>query len=381
MTERKLEARLVFDNLNIVLAIGSEYFVEIAKLRAFRSLVHRVAEKYGLSEPNHSLMSRSSVWTKSVLDSHTNMLRATTEAMSAILGSTDALETDPFDRETGSTRELSRRVAGNIAIILREESYFGKVLNPVDGSYYVEELTHELAEKALDLFKEIERIGGFAKAVEKEAIQNRISLVRTTKLKLTARRRRTLVGVNKYPNLMEEVKQETLCAEVPPSDSKFLKPRRAGLEIEMIRLTTEKWVEEQGRRPVVEFAAYGNLAMRKARAGFAFDFLGIGGFEMLEERSYASYNEAAEKSALSDSDIVVICSSDEEYGDTALPFVKEFRALNHSKVLVLAGNPVAISESLKKSGLDACIHVGSDVVESLCLIQKKMFGPTKKETK
>lgn len=381
MTRRNLGEKLVFDKLNIILATGAEYFVEIAKLRAFRSLLHRVAGKYGVMEPDFSLVSRSSVWNRSVLDPHTNMLRATTEAMSAILGNADALEIDPYDSETGATRELSRRIAGNIAIILREESYFGKVSNPVDGSYYLEELTLSLAEKALDLFKEIETCGGFVRGIEEEVIQNKIALVRTTRLKLLARRRRTLVGVNKYPNLMEEVSKEVLCSEIPSSESKFLRPRRASLEFEVIRSKTEQWVEEKGRRPVVEFAAYGDLAMRKARAGFAYDFLGVGGFEMEEERSYPNYSEAAESSARSGSDLVVICSSDEEYRDTALRFVREFRNLNRSKVLVLAGNPAEIADSLKQAGLDGFIFLGSDVIDGLSLIHKKMERMLKPDKK
>ena len=381
MTNRNLGEELIFDKLNIILATGAEYFVEIAKYRAFRSLLHRVAEKYGVKEPGFGLVSRSSVWTRSVLDAHTNMLRGTTEAMSAILGNTDALETDPYDRDAGTTRELSRRIAGNIATILREESYFGKVLNPVDGSYYLEELTHSLAEKALELFKEIEKNGGFVRGIEEGTIQNKIALVRTIRLKLLARRRRTLVGVNKYPNLMEEVSKEVLCSEIPSSESKFLRPRRASLEFEVIRSKMEQWVEEQGRRPVVEFAAFGDLAMRKARAGFAFDFLGIGGFEMEEERSYPGDSEAAESSARSGSDVVVICSSDEEYRDSALRFVREFRNLNRSKVLVLAGNPVDIADSLKQAGLDAFVHLGSDVIDILCVIQKKMERMLKPDKK
>ena len=378
MKERGLDENLIFRKLNLIMAIGSEYFVEISKLRALNSLFHRVAEKYGVREPDFTLVSRSSIWTKSVLDCNTNMLRATTEAMSAILGNTNALEIDPYDRETGTSRDLSRRIAGNIATILREESYFGKVRNPVDGAYYIEELSHELAEKALELFKEIEKIGGFVEAFRKEVIQSRIAMVRTSRIKLMGRRRRVQVGVNKYPNLMERLSTKMLCREIPPSNSRTLRPRRAGLEVEWVRANTERWVEQTGRRPVVEFAAYGNLAMRKARAGFAYDFLGVGGYQMEEERSFASYLEAAESSARSGSDIVVICSSDEDYRETALDFVKEFRALDSSKVLVLAGYPEDSLEKLTRAGLDAFIHQGADIVGTLNLIHKKISGMPKK---
>lgn len=261
MKKRGLDEKLIFQNLQVILGVGSEYFVEIAKFRAFHSLMHLVAEKYGVENPGYVLMARSSIWTKSVMDANTNMLRATTETMSALLGNSHAIEIDPYDSEMGDSKDFSRRVAGNIATILREESYFGKVRNPVDGSYYIEQVTEQLAENGLLLFKEVEKKGGFFKGFETNFIQNKIALVRTTRVKLLSRRRKALVGVNKYPNLMEELNSEVLCKEIPTSDPKLLKPRRAGLELEVIRSKTEAFVAERGYRPVVEFASFGNLTM------------------------------------------------------------------------------------------------------------------------
>ena len=377
MKKRGLDETLIYQNLFVILGIGSEYFVEIAKFRAFQSLMHLVAEKYGVENPGYVMMARSSVWTKSVMDAHTNMLRATTETMSALLGNSQALEIDPYDSEMGDSKDFSRRIAGNIATILREESYFGKVRNPVDGSYYIEQVTEQLAENGLLLFKEVEKKGGFFKAIETEFIQNKISLVRTTRIKLLSRRRKALVGVNKYPNLMEDLNPEILCKDVSQSSSKLLKPRRSGLELEVIRSKTEAFVEERGYRPVVEFASFGNLAMRKARAGFAFDFLGVGGYKMEEEKSYASAKIAAETSASSSSDIVVICSSDQDYVDSALEFVKTFRSINSHKVLILAGCAESIIEKLTRAGLDTCIHLRSDILETLNFIHKKISKTTK----
>lgn len=377
MKKRGLDETIIFQNMNVILGIGSEYFVEIAKFRAFHSLMHLVAEKYGIEDPGYVLMTRSSIWTKSVLDANTNMLRATTETMSALLGNSQAIEIDPYDKEMSDSKDFSRRIAGNIATILREESYFGKVRNPVDGSYYIEQVTEQLAENGLLLFKEVEKKGGFFKGVETQFIQNKIALVRTTRVKLLSRRRKAQVGVNKYPNLMEELNPEVLCKEVSESNSKLLQPRRAGLELEVIRSKTEAFVAERGYRPVVEFAGFGNLAMRKARAGFAFDFLGVGGYKMEEEKSYPSVKNAAEASASSPSDIVVICSSDQDYIDSGLEFVKTFRAMNTSKVLILAGCPENISEKLKHAGLDTCIHLRSDILDTLEFIHNKISKTSK----
>jgi len=377
MKKRDLDENTIYQNLHVILGIGSEYFLEIAKFRAFNSLMHLVAEKYGVEKPGYAMMTRSSIWTKSVMDAHTNMLRATTETMSALLGNSQAIEIDPYDSEIGDSKDFSRRIAGNIATILREESYFGKVRNPVDGSYYIEKVTEQLAENGLLLFKEVEKKGGFFRSVETQFIQNKIALVRTTRIKLLSRRRKALVGVNKYPNLMENINPDVLCKDPSESNSKLLKPRRASLELEMIRSKTEALVADRGNRPVVEFASFGNLTMRKARAGFAFDFLGVGGYEMEEEKSYSSAKEAAEASAQSSSDIVVMCSSDQDYLDSALEFVKTFRAVDSNKVLILAGCPDGIMEKLKGEGLDTCIHLRSDILETLDFINNKISDTSK----
>ncbi|MFV0564664.1 MAG: methylmalonyl-CoA mutase family protein [Flavobacteriaceae bacterium] len=361
----------IFNNLHFQLAIGAEYFIEIAKFRAFNSLLHAVAKIYGINHFNYTVMAKTSVWGKSVTDAHTNMLRATTEAMSAILGNADGVLIDAYDAEFKEASHFSSRIAGNIATILKEESYFGKVANPVDGSYYIEEATAQIAEKALELFKTIEAAGGFYTAFEEKIIQQQIAEIRQEKIKLLSQRRLTMVGVNKYPNLMETVAASTL-SKGEKSNDKLLTPRRATLEIEAVRKVTEQLADKAGKRPIVALTSFGNLTMRKARAAFAYDFLGVSGFNILEEKSFNSAEEAAQTSATSNANVVVICSSDADYDQHALTFVKTFRALNADKVLLLAGNPVDIIDDLNKAGLDGCIHLKSDVVQTLSKIQKKV---------
>ena len=372
MTGSGLDPKVIFDNLQLIVGIGSEYFVEIAKFRAINSLMHEVAGKYGLDGIGAVLMPRTSVWTKSVTDANTNMLRATTEAMSAMLGNADALEIDPYDSCLPDQKEFSPRIAGNIVTILREESYFGKVANPADGSYYVEEVTHELARKSLELFKMTEAQGGFFANYLNGNIPSAIAEIRQKKIRLLSQRRLSMVGVNKYPNLMEKLVADSLQQKAPENNTNRLVPRRAGLEMELIRYRTEKLTEERGKRPKVVLVTFGNLAMRKARATFAFDFLGVGGYAMEEEKSYGSAQEAADKSAVSDADIVVICSSDEDYREHALGFVRKFREEDSRKVLLLAGNPADQEAELNEAGLDGSIHMRSDIFDSLTSIHEKL---------
>lgn len=377
MTDKGISNEQVFENLHFILGLSSEYFVEIAKLRVFKSLLSEIALKYGISNLNVGLTAKTSVWSKSITDANTNMLRTTTEAMAALLGNADAIELDPYDHEFKNSSDFSSRVAGNIATILKEESYFGKVSNPVDGSYYIEEVSLKLAQNALGIFKEIEAFGGFYKQIENENIQTQITEMRIKKTKLLSQRRLAMVGVNKYPNLMESVPKEFLADLDTSSNSKILAPQRAGLELEKIRLITETFVSENGFRPTVEIASFGQLTMRKARAAFAYDFIGVSGYQIENEKSFESAKTAAQQTAASTSDIVVICSSDPDYLNSALDFVNEFRSKNSSKILMLAGYPEQIKEPLLDAGLDGFVHVRSDIFKTLSAIQNKISKTTK----
>src|SRR5690606_10374272 len=132
--ERDIDIETIFNNLHMQLAVGSEYFIEIGKFRAFNSLLHEIAKTYGVSNFKHTVTAKTAIWSKSVTDAHTNLLRATTETMSAILGNVDGVLIDAYDKEFNEASDFSTRIAGNITTILKEESYFGKVSNPVDGS-------------------------------------------------------------------------------------------------------------------------------------------------------------------------------------------------------------------------------------------------------
>jgi len=367
---KDIEVQAVFDNLNFKLAIGLEYFVEIGKFRAFNNLLAEVAAKYGLTEFSNTITAKTSIWSKSVTDAETNLLRCTTEAMAAILGNVDGVLIDAYDKEFKESSEFSSRIAGNITTILREESYFGKVANPVDGSYYIEEVSSKIAQKALELFQSIQACCGFYKAFENETIQGQIAEIRLQKLKLISQRRTPMVGINKYPNLMENIAADLL-SEAAAENSKVLTPRRASLEIEALRRKTEELVADTAIRPIVQLASFGNLNMRKARAAFAYDFIGVSGFDVHQEESFESAETAATESANADSHVVVICSSDQDYDEKAVDFINTFRAINTDKVLVLAGAPKNMDE-LTEAGLDGVVNMRSDVLKTLSAIQEKV---------
>ncbi len=372
--KKGIDIQTIFDNLQFELATGSEYFIEIGKFRAFNSLIYMLAKEYGIKDFSYTLTAKTSIWNKSVTDANTNMLRATTETMSAILGNVDGIMVDPYDSEFNKASDFSSRIAGNIATILMEESNFGKVINPVDGSYYIEEVSVKLAQKALELFKSVEEYGGYYLAFENGIIQQQIAEISLIKIKLIGHRKLAMVGVNKYPNLIETIDAKILSNKFSKPNYKktVLTPKRAAFEIEALRKVTENLAKKTGQRPVLELTSFGNLNMRKARAAFAYDFMGVSGFKMLSEKSHCCAETAAKSSAKSESDVVVICSSDKDYKESALDFVKTFRVINKDKVLILAGNPIELADELTEAGLDSFIHVRSDIISIISSVQDKI---------
>lgn len=193
--------RILNINQPIVLeiSVGTNYFFEIAKLRALRILFNLIAKEYKHKFDCHLLVSPTKR-NKTLYDYNVNMLRTTTECMSAILGGADAIANSAYDSLYHKGNEFGDRIARNQLLILKHESHFDKVNNPADGSYYVESLTHQLAEKALTLFKDIEANGGFLKQLNEGIIKRKIQESADKEQKLFDSNKEILVGTNKYSN-------------------------------------------------------------------------------------------------------------------------------------------------------------------------------------
>ncbi|GAB3641223.1 methylmalonyl-CoA mutase family protein [Spirosoma arcticum] len=201
------DAGLTIDQLipktTLSVSVGTSYFMEIAKLRALRVLFRRFITHYS-SLINHSLIihAQTSAFYDAAATPYTNLLRATTEAMAAVVGGCDALTVRPYDAVLGqqaadSDREFAHRIARNVSVLLKEESYFDKVADPSAGSYYIETLTHELAETAWALFLDVEQRGGFAKAFTSGFIADEIERAYQAKVD-AVQNGKVLVGVTKF---------------------------------------------------------------------------------------------------------------------------------------------------------------------------------------
>jgi methylmalonyl-CoA mutase len=380
--------------------VGSNYFMEIARLRAARLLWAKIVEQYKPADPTAMQMHihcNTSAWNKTLFDPYVNLLRTTTEAMSAILGGTQSLSILPFDTFYKDPDEFSNRLARNQQIILKEEVYLDKVVDPAAGSYYIENLTQLIAEAAWKVFLQIEEKGGMVEAIKTGFVQDMVEKSAGLRLDDIANRRLIQLGTNQHPNpgeqmlekihFSEEDEDEEIYADEDmeiedeedededdeaPSTYKKLVLFGGSDAFDQLRLGTEQHVAEGNKKPGVFLFNFGNLAMRKARAMFTTNFFGCAGYEILDTSGFDSVEEGVKAALASKAEIVVLCSSDEEYATMGIEISQKLKTANKALNLVVAGYPKEILDLLKKAGVDEFIHVRSNLLQTLETFQEKL---------
>jgi methylmalonyl-CoA mutase len=377
LTDLGLTIDEITPRLRFHFATGSKYFMEIAKPRAARYLWARVVKAYGPSSDAACRMhvhAETSGWNKTFYDPNVNMLRTQTEAMSAILGGVDSFTVHPYDHFYASS-ELGERVARNQQLLLKEESHFGKIVDAAGGSYYIEVLTRSIADAAWKLFLEVQERGGFVKAVEEGFVQATVKATARKRDADIVNRKENFLGTNQYPNFNEVIDTPPPADVLAPVDAtapdavvETLKPYRGTLPFEVTRLKTDLHARSAGRRPVVYMFPVGSLAMRKARAQFACNFFACAGFQVMDNNGFKTVEEGVRACEENKADIVVICSSDEEYA-TLAPEINT--ALAGKAIVVVAGNPEC-RPALEAAGITRFIHVRSNLLEELRTYQQEL---------
>lgn len=366
LTEKGFSIDDIAPRMTFTFAIGSSYFLEIAKLRAARLLWAKIVEQYKPASPESMKMNIhavTSTWNKSIYDPYVNMLRTTTEAMSAALGGADSMTVFPFDVTYKKPDDLSERVARNQQIVLKYEAYFNKVADPAAGSYYVENLTHSIAEEAWRLFIEVEEQGGFIASAEKRFVQEQIQKTCQQRDMDIAMRKQVFVGVNQYPNLSEEM-LDKLQPIAKLTDLAGLRPYRGVQALEALRLAVENHKSKGFEVPKVFLLTYGNLTMRKARAGFTTNFFGVAGYQIIDNPGFSNIEEGVKAALDAGAEIVVLCSSDEEYADM-VPAATLIKEKAPKTQVVVAGYPKELLEQLDQAGVDQYIHMRTNLLEAL----------------
>ena len=362
--------------------ISSNYFLEIAKFRVARWLWAEIVKAWRPAGDCHDgcsiegfctcackmkIHACSSEWNMTVYDAYVNLLRTQTEAMSAALAGVDSITVLPYDYAFKKPDEFSERMARNQQLLLKEECHFDKTVDPAAGSYYIEALTQSLADAAWKLFLEVEESGGLAAVINKGDIQRAVNETNDARRNRVATRRQVLIGVNQYPDFTErlwdschgegsEEIQEGNCNCVAGVITK-LDFSRGASGFETLRLAIEK----SGKTPIVFMLTVGNLAMRLARSLFASNFFACAGYRIINNYGFETVEEGVKAAREKHADIIVLCSSDDEYATFA---PEACRLIGGKERFVVAGAPACMND-LKAAGIEYFIHTKSNVLETL----------------
>lgn len=369
-------------------SVSSNFFFEIAKFRAARLLWSKIQEAYGIPPMAMNIHAETSKWNITAYDPWVNLLRGTTESMSAIVSGIDSLSVHPYDVAFEDPTDFAERIARNTQIILKEESYLDRVADPAAGSYYIESLTASIATEAWKMLLEVSDKGGLIAALKNGFVQEAIEKVAQKRDQNIAIRRDIILGVNQYPNFSEKLSGKPHsnvfhcccpgsiceegncncdsacdcgCSSDGAAEARPLRMYRGAAAFEALRLRTDL----SGKRPKVFMLTIGHLAMRLARSQFSSNFFACAGFELIDNIGFNTVEEGIKAALDKKADIVVLCSSDDEYAQ----FAPEAHDLLAGKaILVIAGAP-ACADELRAKGIQNFISVKSNVLETLAAYQ------------
>jgi len=406
VTEKGISPSQAASKIKFNFGVSANYFMEIAKFRAARLLWSKIVEAYDASckVPMH-IHAETAKWNLTMYDSYVNLLRTTTEGMSAAIAGVDSLTILPFDVTFEEPTDIAERIARNQQIVLKEEAYFDKIVDPSSGSYYIENLTDAIITEAWKQFLEVQGKGGFVAAFKEGFIQTKVKEVAQKRDLAIATRREIVLGTNQYPNTKEiltvkpcdqtaaccctcskdgkcecgqdcccgdkncncdcqEGKCDCSCCDDSKRVAEPLKLYRGANAFEKLRLKTDF----ANRRPKVFMLTIGSLSMRLARSQFSGNFFGCAGFEIIDNNGFKTIDEGVKAAFDAKADIVVLCSSDDEYVNFA---PEAFEKLGGKAILVVAGAPACQAE-LEAKGVKNFISVKSNVLEVLKFYQSEL---------
>jgi methylmalonyl-CoA mutase len=414
MNARGISPQTTLAKTRIRLSVGSDYFMEIAKIRAARWLWSKVAAAYGVENAPVHIHASTSKWNKTTYDAHTNMLRVTSEAFAAVVAGVDSLHIGPFDEISGKTDEFSRRIARNLHTILREECGLDQVIDPAGGSTYIEWLTDKIAASSWEIFQDIEKQGGMPAALEAGTVQQAVQGVAKAKLTNIRRRKDKIVGCNMYPDLKGKklairsvecragqsipgapapqtlditpsinssmVEQAIaaakagatklslalatgfVCEETGPTVT-ALPARRAAEEYEALRDASAAFAAENGAPPAILQLNVGPSRKYRLRADWTAAFFEAAGFAVDGKRDFKGIDDAVAALTASKAAIAVITSDDATYLESAEALAQAVKAAQPAIHLLLAGAPGDNEAAWRAAGIDDFVNVRSNNFE------------------
>lgn len=366
LVEAGVDVDLAASKIKFNMGITENFFMEIAKFRAARMLWAEIVKQYAPKNDESCKMCVNAVTSKynmTLFDSYVNLLRSQTETMSAALAGVHSIVVTPFDAVYETPNDFSERIARNQQLLLKEESHFGKVVDPGAGSYFIEELTTSLANEGWKIFLNVEDNGGFLEAAKKGIVQDDINATNVKRHEAAAKRKEFILGTNQFPNFTEKsdgkrpLSCSCSCGHGYDTAFKSINSTRLAADFEDLRIK----VESSEKVPVAFMLTIGNLAMRQARAQFSCNFLACAGYKVVDNLGFSTVEEGVDAALKAGADIVVLCSSDDEYAQYAVP---AYKYLDGRAMFVVAGAP-ACMDDLKAAGIENFIHVRCNVLETL----------------
>jgi methylmalonyl-CoA mutase len=421
LLNRGLNIDEIAKNIHFNISVGIKFFVELSNIRAARVIWAKIIKEFGGNEESQKMKIHaftSKVYTTK-FDPYVNILRGTTEGLAAVLAGVNSLHIGTFDEELGMPSEFSRRVARNIQNILKDEAHILDTIDPAGGSYYIETLTNNFVTEIWNIFREIEKIGGISDALFSGKIQDDITAIVTKRNENVAFRRDTILGTNKYPNLLEasvdsvvkvrkedaekhfnEVKARKknvdvkaiwsakwedriakmieaynngaiiadVFGEKPRTDNikcKSLPTYRVAAIFEELRNAANNYKTKTGKAPQIYFECFGTLKQYKPRVDFSTDFFAVAGFEITTGQGYLTDKDAISNIGKINAPVVVICSTDDIYPEVVPTYTAELKKQKPNAKVILAGLPKDYVDTFKQAGVNDFIHIKSNVYETL----------------
>jgi methylmalonyl-CoA mutase len=420
MTAAGLSLDAAAGQIGFHLCLGTHHFLAIAKLRAARWLWSRVIEAAGGS-PAACTMQINASTSKRMLtqrDPYVNLLRNTVAVFAAGIAGADSITSVPFDAMLGPPDAFSRHIARNTTIILQDEAHLNRVIDPASGSWFLEQLTQQIAQKGWSIFQQVERHGGMQRAIVNGWVAAQIEAAYAPRAKNIARRKEAITGVSEFPDVAEpQVKsvaidseairisavERTLRARKPISSLEALTAganlmqfaigaaaqgatigqlahglafgqetteitplptRYFAKPFEQLRAASDAWKTKHGKRPSVFLANMGPPSHHSARATYAKNFFEAGGFDVLPTSGFSDAVMATEAFKGCASSIAIICSSDKLYPDIVPVLAGKLKS-SGARTVVLAGNPGANEQAWRSAGVDRFIFIKCDVLATL----------------
>jgi methylmalonyl-CoA mutase len=345
LTESGLSVAKALSQISFRLAADDDQFLTIAKIRALRQLWARVAEVVG--EPDNGaavVHAETSLPMMTQRDPWVNMLRTTLAAFGAGVGGADTVLVFPFDVAIeggfpGMAASFARRMARNIQLLLLEESHVGRILDPAGGSWFVEDLTSQLANQAWLTFQTIEQHGGFVDA--HDYIAGQIAEIASRRTDDIAHRKTAITGVNEYPNLTEPALPQSDSSYSPLAAGKLI---RYAAQFEALRDRSDAYLARTGSRPQALLLPLGPLAEHNIRTTFASNLLASGGIEAVNPGPVDADGVAKAVTDAGSPAVAVLCGTDTRYGTEAAAVVEAAHSAGVAHVC-LAGPQKAVADA------------------------------------